>query len=136
AEGFRGMPRNRGGVGGGGVGGGGAGGAAVSVSFWIPTLDGGVGRPREPGPPPPRTRFRAVRALVDAGIDAGVAVAPVLPGLSDAPDQLREVVEAARAAGASHVWASVLHLRPGTKEHFLAELARDWPEYLSRYVGL
>jgi len=110
--------------------------ATVSVSFSIPTLDDRVWRTTEPGTPPPRTRFRAVRVLVDAGIDAGVAVAPVLPGLSDAPDQLREVVEAARAAGASHVWASVLHLRPGTKEHFLAELARDWPEHLSRYVEL
>jgi DNA repair photolyase len=110
--------------------------AKVSVSLSIPALDEEVWRRTEPGTPPPRQRFRAVRLLVDAGIDAGVAVAPVLPGISDRPEQLRAVVEAARRAGAAHVWTSVLHLRPGTREHFLAELARDWPEQLAGYERL
>jgi DNA repair photolyase len=110
--------------------------AKISVSFSIPTLDEEVWRTTEPGTPPPRQRFRAVRCLVEAGIDAGVAVAPVLPGISDRPEQLRAVVEAAREAGAAHVWASVLHLRPGTREHFLAELARDWPEHVAAYEQL
>jgi DNA repair photolyase len=110
--------------------------AKVSVSFSIPTLDEEVWRKSEPGTPPPRQRFRALRTLVDAGIDAGVAVAPVLPGISDHPEQLRAVVEAAREAGARHLWAGVLHLRPGTREHFLAELARDWPEHLDDYERL
>ena len=110
--------------------------AKVSVSFSIPTLDEEVWRKSEPGTPPPRQRFRALRTLVDAGIDAGVAVAPVLPGISDRPEQLRAVVEAAREAGARHLWAGVLHLRPGTKEHFLDELARDWPEHLDDYERL
>ncbi len=110
--------------------------AKVSVSFSIPTLDEEVWRTTEPGTPPPRQRFRALRRLVDAGIDAGVAVAPVLPGISDRPEQLRAVVEAAREAGAAHLWASVLHLRPGTREHFLAELARDWPGHLADYEQL
>jgi DNA repair photolyase len=110
--------------------------AKVSVSFSIPTLDEEVWRTTEPGTPPPRQRFRAVRCLVDAGIDAGVAVAPVLPGISDRPEQLRTVVEAAREAGAAHVWAAMLHLRPGTREHFLGELARDWPEHVAAYEQL
>jgi DNA repair photolyase len=110
--------------------------AKVSVSLSIPTLDEEVWRTTEPGTPPPRQRFRAVRCLVDAGIDAGVAVAPVLPGISDRPEQVRAVVEAARESGAAHVWASVLHLRPGTREHFLAELSRDWPEHVAAYEQL
>jgi DNA repair photolyase len=110
--------------------------AKVSVSFSIPTLDEEVWRKTEPGTPPPRQRFRALRRLVDAGIDAGVAVAPVLPGISDPPEQLRAVVEAAREAGAAHLWAGLLHLRPGTREHFLAELARDWPGHLADYEQL
>ena len=110
--------------------------AKVSVSFSIPTLDEDVWRKTEPGTPPPRQRFRALRTLVDAGIDAGVDVAPVLPGISDRPEQLRAVVEAAREAGALHLWTGVLHLRPGTKEHFLDELARDWPEHLADYERL
>jgi DNA repair photolyase len=110
--------------------------AKVSISFSIPTLDEDVWRTTEPGTPPPQQRFRAIRCLVDAGIDAGVAVAPVLPGISDRPEQLRAVVESARESGAVHVWVSVLHLRPGTREHFLSELARDWPGHVAAYEQL
>jgi len=41
-----------------------------------------------------------------------------------------------RAAGATGIWTNVLHLRPGTKEHFLAALERDWPELLPEYQRL
>ena len=67
------------------------------------------------------------------GSTRGVALAPLLPGLSDDPELLAEVVREARAAGASGVWANVLYLRPGTREHFLEALARDWPELLPTY---
>ena len=63
-------------------------------------------------------------------------MAPILPGLSDRPEQLAEVVKAARAAGATSVWANLLYLKPGTREHFLEALARDWPEELERYEQL
>jgi DNA repair photolyase len=58
------------------------------------------------------------------------------PGLSDRPEQLEEVVRAAREAGATSIWANLLYLRPGTREHFLESLARDWPEELDRYEEL
>lgn len=107
--------------------------AAVSVTFSIPTLDGEVWRRTEPGTAHPRQRLRALARLTAAGIRAGVGIAPILPGLSDRPDLLEQVVVAAREAGAAHVWANVLHLGPGTREHFLASLARHWPELLPRY---
>ena len=46
------------------------------------------------------------------------------------------VAPAARAAGATGIWANLLHLQPGTREHFLAALERDWPELLPRYEEL
>jgi DNA repair photolyase len=110
--------------------------ADVSVTFSVPTLDEEVWRKTEPGTAPPRQRLRVLRRLVDAGINAGVSMAPILPGLSDRPDQLEAVVKAAREAGATHLWAGVLHLRPGTREHFLAHLAREWPSLLPAYQGL
>jgi DNA repair photolyase len=110
--------------------------ADVDVSFSIPTLDAEVWRRTEPGTAPPRQRLRAVRALVDAGIRTSVGMAPILPGISDHPAQLAAVVRAAREAGASHLWANVVHLRQGTREHFLEHLARDWPEELERYRQL
>ncbi len=58
---------------------------------------------------------------VDAGIDASVGMAPILPGLSDDRSQMADVVRAARDAGATSIWTNVLYLRPGTREHFLDE---------------
>jgi DNA repair photolyase len=110
--------------------------AKVSVTFSIPTLDEEVWRKTEPSTAHPRQRLRAVKELVDAGIKVGVGMAPILPGISDRPDQLREVVKAAREAGATGVWTNVLFLRPGTREHFLEHLADDWPEQLAHYERL
>lgn len=107
--------------------------ADVSVSVSIPTLDEEVWRKTEPGTSPPRQRLRAVRVLVEAGVQVNVGMAPILPGISDRPEQLEEVVRAARDAGASGIWANLLHLRAGTREHFMAHLARDWPELLPLY---
>jgi DNA repair photolyase len=110
--------------------------ASVGITFSIPTLDEEIWRKTEPGTAPPRQRLRALKELVDAGIKVGVGMAPVLPGISDKPELLREVVKAAREAGATGVWTNVLFLRPGTREHFLEHLAEDWPELLPRYLEL
>jgi len=110
--------------------------AEVSVHFSVPTLDRDVWRKTEPGTTPPHQRLRAVKMLVDAGIKASVGMAPILPGISDRPEQLEAVVRAAREAGATGIWAGVLHLRPGTREHFMECLAKYWPEEQRRYERL
>ena len=113
-----------------------AGRADVSVTFSIPTLDDDVWRKTEPSTAHPRQRLKAVEKLVDAGIKTGVGMAPILPGISDRPEQLREVVKAAREAGATGIWTNLLFLRPGTREHFLEHLAEDWPELVQQYEEL
>jgi DNA repair photolyase len=110
--------------------------ASVSVTFSIPTLDEEVWRRTEPGTAHPRQRLRALKTLVDAGVKASVGMAPILPGISDQPEQLEEVVRAAREAGACGIWSNLLFLRPGTREHFLECLARDWPELVPEYERL
>src|SRR5437763_1133590 len=89
--------------------------AEVDVTFSIPTLDPEIWRRTEPGTAPPRQRLHALQRLVEAGISVGVGLAPILPGLSDKPELLADVVRAARAAGATGVWANLLYLKPGTK---------------------
>jgi len=110
--------------------------APVSVTFSVPTVDEEVWKRTEPSTAHPRQRLKAVKALVDAGVSARVGMAPILPGISDRPEQLREVVRAAREAGATGIWANLLFLRPGTREHFLAHLAEDWPEQVPLYEEL
>jgi DNA repair photolyase len=110
--------------------------ASVSVTFSVPTVDEEVWRKTEPSTAHPRQRLRALKQLVDAGVAASVGMAPILPGISDRPEQLREVVRAAREAGATGIWANLLFLRPGTREHFLEHLAEDWPEQLPAYERL
>ena len=110
--------------------------ARVTITFSIPTVDGEVWRRTEPGTAHPRQRLRALERLVAAGVQAGVAMAPILPGLSDRPDRMEAVVKAARAAGATHLWAGMLHLRDGTREHFMTVLGRQWPELVPHYERL
>ena len=107
--------------------------AGLHITFSIPTLDDDIWRRTEPGTAHPRQRLRAIERLVTAGIDVGVVMAPILPGLSDRPDLLESVVKAARAAGATGLWAGMLHLKDGTREHFMSVLARHWPELVPRY---
>jgi DNA repair photolyase len=107
--------------------------ADLHITFSIPTVDEEIWRRTEPGTAHPKQRLRAIERLVAAGIDVGVGMAPILPGLSDRPDRLEAVVKAARAAGATGLWAGMLHLKDGTREHFMSVLAKHWPELVPRY---
>ncbi len=111
----------------------------VSVSFSVGTLDEDVWRATEPGTPHPRRRLDAMRRMADAGIRTGALIAPVLPGLSDRPEQLQDVVRAVRDAGGTISGPLPLHLRPGVREHLLGWLADFDPDlhadYLRRYDG-
>ncbi|HEV3225503.1 MAG TPA: radical SAM protein [Acidimicrobiales bacterium] len=108
----------------------------VSVNLSIGTLDEHVWRTMEPGTPHPMQRIHAVAALNEAGVRCGVLMGPVLPGLSDHPDQLAEVVRAAKEAGARSISSLLLHLGPGTKEVFYERLGEAHPELLPTYRRL
>jgi DNA repair photolyase len=107
----------------------------VRVNFSIPTLDEDVWRATEPGTPPPQRRIRAVERLNQAGVPCGVLMAPVLPHISDRPEQLDKVVRACVEAGARSISAGLLHLRAGVKEVFLSRLGETHPELLQTYIS-
>jgi DNA repair photolyase len=113
--------------------------AKVSVNFSIATLDQRMWRASEPGTPNPLRRIDAMAKLADAGIRTGALMAPILPGLTDAPDQLRATVAAIEGAGGRLLGLGPLHLRPGVREHFLSWLADLDPvlhaDYCRRYAA-
>jgi DNA repair photolyase len=108
----------------------------VSTAFSIGTLDEAAWRRSEPGTPHPRARIDAVRELNEAGIPCGVLVAPILPGITDGRDQLREVVTAAIDAGATHVSPILLHLRPVVRDEYLSWLKGEFPDLVPRYESM
>jgi len=103
----------------------------VRANFSIGTLDTDVWRATEPGTPHPLRRVEAMARLNDAGVPCGVLVAPVLPGLSDAPHQLEAVVKACVEAGARSVTPLLLHLRPGVREQYMGWLAEARPDLVA-----
>jgi DNA repair photolyase len=108
----------------------------VSTAFSIGTLDEDAWRATEPGTPHPKKRMDAVAELNRAGIPCGILMAPILPGITDNPRQLRDVVRAAIDAGATHVSPIMLHLRPGVREEFMPWLAEHYPELVDRYESM
>ncbi len=105
----------------------------VGVNLSIGTLDEDVWRLTEPGTPPPRRRLEAVRRLNEAGVACGVLVAPIIPGLSDRPEQVDEVVAGCVEAGAVSISPVALHLRRGVREHYLGWLAGARPDLVDEY---
>jgi len=113
-------------------------GPGCTVYLSLTTLDEALAKRLEPGTPPPRRRLETVAELVRCGIDAGVMIAPVLPGLTDGPG-LERMVEEAFAHGARFVDWGVLRLDEGVKEVYLdfvkAEAPRLLPMYGRMYEG-
>ena len=110
--------------------------AGCTVCFSITTLDEELWRKLEPGTPRPAKRLAAMERLVEEGVNAGVALAPIVPGLTDGQDNLKGVASAAADHGARFLWGSTLYLKPGTKEHFLEFLDREYPALSVSYRQL
>lgn len=108
--------------------------AGVHVSISIATLDEKLARDIEPTVAPPRQRLRAVRMLAEAGIHVNVALAPVLPQITDSTENIDAVVAAARDAGAHRVWHNTLYLHDVTRESFFSYLRERKPELLAEYA--
>jgi DNA repair photolyase len=107
--------------------------AGVSVCVSLPTLDEALARKIEPTVAPPRQRLRAVRMLADAGVRVGVAVAPILPHLTDDERSLREVFAAAADAGARMAWHGVLNLNEVARESYFAFLREAYPSLVDSH---
>lgn len=105
----------------------------VSVNLSLATVDPVLLRQLEPRTPLPHARLRALKRLTSAGIEAGVMIAPILPGLTDSWTSLANLMEAAREAGARFAVGHALLLGPAARHRFLPLLERDFPRLAPRY---
>jgi DNA repair photolyase len=108
----------------------------VSVNLSVPTLDEDAWRATEPHTPSPSARLDAVAELRRRGIDSGVLIAPLMPGINDSPDQVRPIIERAKKAKATFLGGAALHLRGEVKDVFYSWLKEKRPDLLPRYERL
>jgi DNA repair photolyase len=109
-------------------------GATVYMS--VPTVDEDAWRALEPGTAHPLQRLRAVRRLCDAGVNAGVLMAPVVPGFTTQPSKLEATIKAIADHGAAFMGANLMYLKGGTKDHFMGFLAKEFPLMVESYNRL
>lgn len=108
----------------------------VSVNLSVPTLDESAWRATEPHTPSPRARLDAVAELRRRGIESGVLIAPLMPGINDDPAQVQPIIDRAREAGATFLGGVALHLRDEVRDVFFAWLETKRPDLLPRYEQL
>ena len=107
-----------------------------TVYMSVPTVDEEAWRVLEPGTAPPLQRLRAVRQLRDAGVNAGVLMAPVVPGFTTQPARLEATIKAIADHGAAFMGANLLYLKGGTKDHFMGFLREKFPQLVASYNRL
>ncbi|MDQ1579339.1 MAG: hypothetical protein QOD05_114 [Microbacteriaceae bacterium] len=105
---------------------------AMSIAIYDDELQQSV----EPGTPSTKARLATVTAVREHGLDCAVFMMPILPYLTDTRAHLEEALRQAKAAGATSVLYTAMHLRAGVKEWFMLWLEREHPELVGRYVQL
>jgi DNA repair photolyase len=110
--------------------------ASCRVHMSVPTVDEDAWDRLEPGVAHPMQRLKAVRQLVDAGIDCGVLMAPIVPGFSTQPAKIERTIKAIADSGATSIGAMVMHMDGGTRDHFMALLQREYPDLVPMYESL
>jgi len=108
----------------------------VDLAMSIAIMDDDLQQSMEPGTPTAKARLATVSAVREAGLDCTVFLMPVLPYLTDSRAALDESLRQIREAGATSVVYSALHLRAGTREWYLAWVAREHPDLFERYLAM
>jgi DNA repair photolyase len=104
-----------------------------SVHVTVTTLDVELARILEPRAPRPDLRLEAIKTLSEAGIRVGMSGSPVLPGITDSPKDLEALVRAAAKAGAYHIFAGPLFLKPCSAAVFMPFLEKQFPHLAENY---
>ncbi len=111
-----------------------AGRGLVRVCVSVTTLDSALARKMEPRASSPSLRLRAIEALSNAGVPAGVMAAPMIPGLNDA--EMESILEAAHKAGARQAAYVLLRLPHELRDMFTAWLEEHVPDRARHVLSL
>ena len=106
---------------------------SLSVHITITTLNTDLARILEPRAPRPDLRLDAVRTLAHAGLRVGISCSPVIPGITDSPKDLEDLIAAASSSGADYVFANPLFLKPCSAAIFLPFLEQNFPHLVDNY---
>ena len=105
----------------------------LSIHITITTLNTELARILEPRAPRPDLRMDAVRALRQVGLHVGVSCSPVIPGITDGAKDVEALIRAAAEAGADHLFANPLFLKPCSAAVFLPFLEQNFPHLAENY---
>jgi len=105
----------------------------ITVHLSLITLDRTLARRLEPRAPTPEARLRALARLRENGIDVGINVMPVLPGITDVPDEIDRLVKAVAERGATYVNACALRLQSAARQRYLPFIEKEFPALAARY---
>src|SRR4051795_13617892 len=108
----------------------------ISVNLSVPTLDEEAGRATEPHTPSPGARLDAVAELRRRGIQSGVLIAPLMPGINDSPEQVEPIIARAKEADATFLGGVALHLRGEVKDVYFGWLREKRPDLVPEYERL
>ncbi len=106
----------------------------LSINISLASTDAALLRRLEARSPAPHARLRALKGLTDAGLHAGLLIAPILPGISDSREHLARLFQAGKEAGARYAVGAALRLGPAARTRFLPHLAEEFPELTRRYA--
>jgi len=110
--------------------------AGARVNMSIPSMDEEAWAKLEPGTAPPAQRLRAAKTLMDAGVEVGVMMMPLVPGITTSRSSIERTVGAIRDAGVPFIGSCVTHLEPGVRDHFFGFLRKSFPELVDGYERL
>jgi DNA repair photolyase len=99
----------------------------------VTSLDPKIHKTLEPRAPAPRKRLAAIKALVDAGVPAFVAIAPVVPQITD--HEMESIVAAAAEAGARGGFWLPVRLPHEVAPLFRAWLDEHYPDRASKVMA-
>lgn len=109
---------------------------SVNIAVTVTTMDENLSSLLEPLASSPEKRFSVLRAFKNTAAITGLHMMPILPFLTDNPQNLKQIMSFAAECGVDYALPGVLYLRGETRKHFFDFLELNFPELMDPYRKL